>query len=169
DVERLISHSSSDDNKKYIPYDILEKAKNERDCIKKLSSYLIENGLYNADDIENLRKGVIQELTDSADWAFEQEDPIAEDSTKNNFADISTRNLNYATSDPTTGNEAVMVDAINHALKEEMALNDKILIFGEDIQDPKGGVFTATKGLTDTYGENRVFNSPLAEASIVGV
>lgn len=169
DVERLISHSSSDDNKKYIPHDILEKAKNERDCIKKLSSYLIENGLYNADDIENLRKGVLQELTDSADWAFEQEDPIAEDSTKNNFADISTRNLNYATSDPTTGNEAVMVDAINHALKEEMALNDKILIFGEDIQDPKGGVFTATKGLTDTYGENRVFNSPLAEASIVGV
>jgi 2-oxoisovalerate dehydrogenase E1 component len=63
----------------------------------------------------------------------------------------------------------VLVDAINHALKEEMARNDKMLIFGEDIGDPKGGVFTATRGLTDMYGKERVFNSPLAEASIMGV
>ena len=62
-----------------------------------------------------------------------------------------------------------MVDAINHALKEEMERNDKIYIFGEDIADSKGGVFTATKGLSNQFGEERVFNSPLAEASIMGV
>lgn len=62
-----------------------------------------------------------------------------------------------------------MVDAINHALHEELARNDKIYVFGEDIADGKGGVFTATKGLSTKFGNKRVFNSPLAEASIVGV
>ena len=61
-----------------------------------------------------------------------------------------------------------MVDAINHAMSEEMISNEKMIIYGEDIADPKGGVFTATKGLTDQFGKERVFNSPLAEASIIG-
>jgi 2-oxoisovalerate dehydrogenase E1 component len=62
-----------------------------------------------------------------------------------------------------------LVDAVNHALHEEMKLNDKIYVFGEDVADGKGGVFTATKGLSTAFGEERVFNSPLAEASIAGV
>ena len=53
-------------------------------------------------------------------------------------------------------------------MHEEMELNDKMIIYGEDIADPKGGVFTATRGLSDSFGDKRVFNSPLAEASIVG-
>jgi 2-oxoisovalerate dehydrogenase E1 component len=61
-----------------------------------------------------------------------------------------------------------MVDAINHALAEELEHNPKMLIYGEDVGGNKGGVFTATKGLTAAFGERRVFNSPLAEASIVG-
>jgi len=169
DVERLLPHSSSDDHRKYRDLNSLEDAKNDRDCIAILSDYLIKNKLSTLDDIEDLRKGVIQELNDSADWAWEQEDPSAEDSTKQNFADPSTRNLNYSTSDPVSGDEIVMVDAINHALKEEMARNEKMLIFGEDIEDPKGGVFTATRGISDAFGRDRVFNSPLAEASIIGV
>ncbi len=60
------------------------------------------------------------------------------------------------------------MDSINHALKEEMAHNPKIVVYGEDVADPKGVVFTATRGLTNTYGVERVFNSPLAEASIIG-
>jgi 2-oxoisovalerate dehydrogenase E1 component len=66
------------------------------------------------------------------------------------------------------GKKIVMVDAINHALAEEMAQNPKMLIYGEDVAGDKGGVFTATKGLTGKFGPERVFNSPLAEASIVG-
>ena len=62
----------------------------------------------------------------------------------------------------------VMVDAINHALHEEMERNEKVIVYGEDVADPKGGVFTATKGLTQKFGKERAFNSPLAEASIVG-
>ena len=62
-----------------------------------------------------------------------------------------------------------MVDAINHALKEEMALNDKMYLFGQDVADRKGGVFTATSGISTMFGEERCFNAPLAESSIVGV
>ncbi len=61
-----------------------------------------------------------------------------------------------------------MVDAINHALMEEMEKNPMMLVYGEDVQDGKGGVFTATKGLSTKFGVNRCFNSPLAEASILG-
>jgi 2-oxoisovalerate dehydrogenase E1 component len=60
------------------------------------------------------------------------------------------------------------VDAINHALHEEMEKNNRMVIFGQDIADPKGGVFTATKGLSTKFGKKRVFNSPLAESSIIG-
>ena len=66
------------------------------------------------------------------------------------------------------GEPVVMVDAVNHALHEEMEKNPNMIIYGEDIADGKGGVFTATKGLSTKYGEDRVFNSPLAEASIIG-
>ena len=62
-----------------------------------------------------------------------------------------------------------MVDAINHALHEEMEKNPDMYIFGEDLEDGKGGVFTATKGLSTRFTRKRVFNSPLAEASIMGV
>ena len=61
-----------------------------------------------------------------------------------------------------------MVDAINHALSEELDYNDKMLVYGQDVAGGKGGVFTATRGLTEKYGKDRVFNSPLAESSIVG-
>jgi 2-oxoisovalerate dehydrogenase E1 component len=108
------------------------------------------------------------ELRDAADWALEQEDPVAEDSLKENFADESTRDLPYADGEPEGEKEAVLVDAINHALHEEMERNEKMIVYGEDVEDGKGGVFTATRGLSDKFGTERVFNSPLAEASIVG-
>ena len=75
-----------------------------------------------------------------------------------------TRRLEY----DSQGNTTAMIDAINHALREEMASNPKIQLWGEDVADPKGGVFGVTRGLTGAF-PGRVFNSPLAEASIAGV
>jgi len=62
-----------------------------------------------------------------------------------------------------------MVDAINHALKEEMERNANMYVFGQDVADGKGGVFTATTGISTRFGRHRCFNSPLAESSIIGV
>lgn len=170
DVERLLPHSSSDDHRKYRTPESLVEAKDSRDCIQKLIAKMIEEGDITADDADKLRSEVKEELNEAADWAWEQEDPVAEDSTKQNFADPSTRDLPYADESKAIGGDpAVMVDGINHALKEELERNEKILVFGEDIEDGKGGVFTATRGLSTAFGRERVFNSPLAEASIIGV
>ncbi len=168
-VERLLPHSSSDDHRKYRKEDELNRIYTENDCIKILSNYLVDFNLSNEDEINKLWDEVKKEIDEAADWAWEQPDPVAEESTLHIFAPEETRSLPYAESEPTEGQPIVLVDAVNHALAEEMRLNPKMLIFGEDIADPKGGVFTATRGLTNEFGEERVFNSPLAEASIVGV
>ena len=168
-VERLLPHSSSDDQRKYRSADELERGKRDRDCIIKLKTYLIENKLADESELNEFENSIKHEIEDAADWALTRPDPIAEDSTKKIFADATTRELDYIDKEPSEGNKVVFVDAVNHALKEEMAKNDKMLIFGEDVADPKGGVFTATKGLSTEFGSERVFNSPLAEASIIGV
>lgn len=168
-VERLLPHSSSDDHRKYRSEEELEKARTERDCIKKYKEYLLKYKIASEEEINELDAAVKKEIDDAADWAYTRPDPVPEDSTSHVFADESSRDLPYTDFVPTEGNKVVMVDAINHAMSEEMKLDPKILVFGEDVEDPKGGVFTATRGLTNSYGQDRVFNSPLAEASIAGV
>ena len=168
-VERLLPHSSSDDQRKYRDSEELEKAKQNRDPIIRLKAYLISHQIATEEEIQELQDKVKKEIDEAADWAYSRPDVKAEDSTKHIFAPVETRNLAYSNTEPTSGNKVVLVDAINHALHEEMNFNEKMLIFGEDIADPKGGVFTTTKGLSTKYGKDRVFNSPLAEASIVGV
>jgi len=167
-VERLLPHSSSDDHRKYRSQEELEKAK-EKDPIKKFQNYLIQHNIASHQELNEILEKVNTEIEQAADQAWLEPDPIPEDAIKHVFAPIETRNLPYAEKLPETGEKIVMVDAINHALHEEMEYNPKMLIFGEDIADPKGGVFTATKGLSTRFGSERVFNSPLAEASIAGV
>lgn len=168
DVVRLQSHSSSDDQKKYRnEKEIDEDLK--RDPIAKFSKYLIENEIISEKEIEKLWQKINYELTEAGESAIKAEDPNVEDATKYVYDQSGFKeSLEYEKNEP-TGKPIVMVDAINHALHEEMNFNDKMYIFGEDIADGKGGVFTATKGLSTKYGNERVFNSPLAEASIMGV
>jgi 2-oxoisovalerate dehydrogenase E1 component len=112
---------------------------------------------------------VNEEITAAADKALHSPDPTKVEATKYVFDESGFKDtLNYESSLP-AGDKIVMVDAINHALHEEMEKNPEMFIFGEDIEDGKGGVFTATKGLSTRFTKKRVFNSPLAEASIMGV
>jgi 2-oxoisovalerate dehydrogenase E1 component len=168
-VERLLPHSSSDDHRKYRSEEELERLRTEGDCIKKLKEYIIKHDIASQEEIDALDVEVKAEIDNAADWAYTRPEPVPEDAINYVFADDSTRNLAYSDYVPTEGTKVVMVDAINHAMKEEMKRNPKMLIFGEDVADPKGGVFTATRGITNEFGEERVFNSPLAEASIAGV
>lgn len=166
-VERLLAHSSSDDQRKYRPAEELEVSK-DRDCNSKLIDYIIQNGIATQDEVDNLRADVKKEIDAAADFAIAAADPKAENSMLHVYASEDTRKLDYP-ANPNAGAPIVLVDAVNHALHEEMKRNENMYIFGEDIADPKGGVFTATKGLSKTFGSKRVFNSPLAEASIAGV
>ena len=163
-VVRLLSHSSSDDQKKYRKKEDLDKDKN-RDPLLVFEKNCIKNKILKEGDFEKLRNEIIQIVDQDAEWADKQNHPDPNSATNHIYSNEP--NLNETPSNY-KNEKIVLVDAINHAMHEEMKLNDKMIIYGEDIADPKGGVFTATRGLSDSYGDKRVFNSPLAEASIVG-
>ena len=163
-VVRLLSHSSSDDQKKYRKKEDLDKDKN-RDPLLVFEKNCIKNKILKESDFEKLRNEIIQIVDEDAEWADKQNHPDPNSATNHIYSNEP--NLNETPSNY-KNEKIVLVDAINHAMHEEMKLNDKMIIYGEDIADPKGGVFTATRGLSDSYGDKRVFNSPLAEASIVG-
>jgi 2-oxoisovalerate dehydrogenase E1 component len=167
-VVRLFSHSSSDDQKKYRTAESLEEDK-EKDPINLFSNLLIKRGVLTELAFEEFKKEINNHINEVADWALNQPDPEPSTATKYVFDESGKKDrLEYEKSEP-NGKPVVMVDAINHALREEMERNEKIYLFGEDVADKKGGVFTATKGLSTQFGNDRVFNSPLAEASIAGV
>ena len=163
-VVRLLSHSSSDDQKKYRKKEDLDKDKN-RDPLIVFEKNCIKNKILKEGDFEKLRNEIIQIVDQDAEWADKQNHPDPNSATNHIYSNEP--NLNETPSNY-KNEKIVLVDAINHAMHEEMKLNDKMIIYGEDIADPKGGVFTATRGLSDSFGDKRVFNSPLAEASIVG-
>jgi 2-oxoisovalerate dehydrogenase E1 component len=167
-VVRLQSHSSSDDQKKYRDHKELDEEL-KRDPIDQFSKWLIKEGSLSVNELEKIKFEITEEVNTAADKALAEADPNPADAARFVFDESGLReSLEYEMTDP-SGEKIVMVDAINHALREEMEINDKIYVFGEDIADGKGGVFTATKGLSTKFGNERVFNSPLAEASIAGV
>lgn len=167
-VVRLQSHSSSDDQKKYRDKSELEKDK-QNDPIEKFESRLKSEGIITDEEYQKIWKEINDEIDEAANKAFQAADPDPKDAARYVFDESGLKeSLDYEKKDP-AGDKIVMVDAINHGLHEEMKRNKDMYIFGEDIADMKGGVFTATKGLSTTFGDERVFNSPLAEASILGV
>jgi 2-oxoisovalerate dehydrogenase E1 component len=169
DLVRLLPHSSSDDHKKYRDAKELEQDK-KRDPIPLMERFLIEQGILTEKKIEEIRRETKKRIDEAADWAEARPLPETETSQLHVFASerIVKKEDFREPSTAGRGKPIVLVDAVNHALAEEMERNPKMLIYGEDVAGKKGGVFTATKGLTDRFGYERVFNSPLAEASIVG-
>ena len=163
-VVRLLSHSSSDDQRKYRSDKDLDSDK-KRDPIIKFEKDCLTAKALTKTDLKKINTEVEEYIDEAVKWVEDQDDPdpiTALDHLYGAMDDLHETSLNPI------NDKIVLVDAINHALSEEMKENNKIIIYGEDIADPKGGVFTATKGLTDKFGKERVFNSPLAEASIVG-
>lgn len=167
-VVRLLSHSSSDDQKKYRPDDSL-KEDLKKDPINLFANVLLKKEILTELAYEEFKKEISLHVNEAADWALKQEDPKPETATQFVLDESGKSNRLVYEKITHEGKPIVLVDAINHALREEMERNDKIFLFGEDVADGKGGVFTATKGLSTAFGNDRVFNSPLAEASIVGM
>ena len=160
-VVRLLPHSSSDDHRKYRLEEDINSDKNN-DPLEKFKQLCIKKNILSKNDFLKLEKDISDEIDEDALWAEKQNDP--KDSSSNLFVEEKKFDSDVILKE----NNIVLVDAINHAMDEELEFNDKMLVFGQDVAGGKGGVFTATKGLTDKYGEDRVFNSPLAESSIIG-
>lgn len=167
DVVRLLPHSSSDDHSKYRSKEEIE-ADRRRDPILSFERYLIEEGVLTETDTERIREEIVKRVDEAAEWS--ENEPLPDPSTSMLYVYAPEPRVPKEgfVEHAHSGKKTVMVDAINHALAEEMEHNPKMLIYGQDVAGNKGGVFTATKGLTARFGPERVFNSPLAEASIVG-
>ncbi len=164
-VVRLLPHSSSDDHLKYrTPEELAEDRK--RDCILRFEARVIAEQIFSPEELEAIKADAKQKIDEAATWAESRPLPKVETVMKHVYSE-EPLNLPFEASTP-SGAPIVMVDAINHALDEELAHNPKMLIYGEDVAGGKGGVFTATRNLTAKHGADRVFNSPLAESSIVG-
>jgi 2-oxoisovalerate dehydrogenase E1 component len=167
-VARIESHSNSDDQRKYRPSaEILTAA--QRDPVVLAERFLADEYSFAGAEIERIREEARAEVERAAEYADTQPMPGSGDLLRNIFAPAHSEEsgpsgpASYVSSEPVT-----MIDAINHGLREEAALNPRLVMWGEDIGDPKGGVFGVTRGLRDAFGD-RISNAPLAEASIAGV
>ncbi len=165
DVVRLLPHSSSDNHLKYRTTEELQRDR-QIDPIALMETSLVDAAILTPKSIGAMRDEVRQRVDEAVVWAEKQPDPLPSSATKFVYFE-GPSTLQYEISeDP--GEPTVMVDAINHALHEEMQRDERVLVFGEDVAGEKGGVFTATKNLTARFGRARCFNAPLAEASIIG-
>lgn len=167
DTVRLLPHSSSDDQKKYRDHGELEEDK-KKDPLPRFEKFLIERKLLTENQIKTIHEEIQDRIDRAADQAEEQPITAAEELERFVYSPRVVVPAGGFIEPAHAGPSVVMVDAINHALVEEMEINPKMLVYGEDVAGNKGGVFTATRGLTGKFGVERVFNSPLAEASIVG-
>ena len=163
-VDRLMSHTSSDDQRTYRSSEDLQ-AMDARDPIKLYADSIINNGLISALDWQTKCIEIRDKVTEIYERAEIASDPIIEDIKSHLFSDKKHRP--YSTFLP-IDNEMNMATAINTTLHSLLLENDKYILFGEDICDPKGGVFGLTKGLSKKFS-TQVYNSPLAEATICGL
>lgn len=178
-VIRPYSHSLSDDEKLYKTTSE-RHAEAKRDPLPKLRKLLLEQGLATEAELADLATSVDREIAEAADAALAAPKPEPETAALWVFSpDVDPTSAAFETAPAPAGSSETMVAAINTTLKDEMARNPRIVMFGEDVADAsreevlasvagKGGVFKVTHGLQREYGGTRVFNSPLAEANIVG-
>ncbi|HEY6376458.1 MAG TPA: dehydrogenase E1 component subunit alpha/beta, partial [Edaphobacter sp.] len=182
-VIRPYSHSLSDDERLYRSAAELE-ADALRDPISRMQMWLLREGILDADAINRLERQVDEEVQRAADKAVMAALPTVDSIMQHMYSeDLSPMDARFATEPAATADssERTMADLINCCLKDEMRRDERIVVFGEDVADAtrdealragkikgKGGVFKLTAGLQTEFGNDRVWNSPLAEANIVG-
>jgi 2-oxoisovalerate dehydrogenase E1 component len=178
-VIRPYSHSLSDDEKLYKTAEEREEEA-RRDPISKFSLFLVREGLLDQKEIEALEADVDREVREAGDQALAAEPPSIDSIRVNVYSpDVDPTSAAFSAEPQFHGAPKTMVEMVAATLSDEMARDERITVFGEDVADAsrdenlkhvkgKGGVFKATSGLQRKYGHDRVFNTPLAEASIVG-
>jgi 2-oxoisovalerate dehydrogenase E1 component len=180
-VIRPYSHSLSDDERFY-KTDTMRAEEAKRDPIVRLAAALQERGIATQEELAAIEAEVNAEVQRATDEALDSPQPDVSTATLYLYSpDVDPCAEQFDTEDDPkfAGNDTTMVDLINATLRDEMRRDPRIVVFGEDVADcsreevladvkGKGGVFKVTAGLQREFGGTRVFNSPLAEANIVG-
>jgi 2-oxoisovalerate dehydrogenase E1 component len=182
-VVRPYSHSLSDDERMYRSEEELQ-ADALRDPISRMQMWLLREGILDAQGINELERKVDEEVQRAADRALAAVLPQPDTILRHVYSeDLKPTDATFDHEiEPTAdSNERTMLDLINACLHDEMRRDERIVVFGEDVADAtrdkelragklkgKGGVFKVTHGLQKEFGNDRVWNSPLAEANITG-
>ena len=164
---RYYGHTSEDRDSDYRTAEEVERWR-KKDPILRLHQYLIEARLL-PDALEReLEEQIEQEVALAVETALAAPEP--DDPYSHVYArPIEPGEAATQTELSVEGETVNLLSAINRTMHEIMAADNQVVTFGQDVADPKGGVFKATKGLGERYGEDRSFNAPLAESCIVGV
>ncbi len=178
-VIRPYSHSLSDDERLYkTPAE--RQSETERDPVIRFPQFLMEEGVIDRHMLQRITHEIDEEVHHATQQALRDEPPAAETAMAHLYSDrVDPKSADFASAPQFRGGPMTMVDLINATLREEMRRNPDILVFGEDVADcsrersleevkGKGGVFKVTAGLQVEFGPGRSFNTPIAEASIVG-
>ncbi len=163
---RYYAHTSDDDDRLYRSREEVEQWR-RHDPLTILKQYLIEARLFSEameDELEDEIAAELAEAVERAEAAAGPDDPYS-----HVYARVIIPSQPATEPEPEPVGETVnLITAVNRALNEVLTDRPDTLVFGEDVADPKGGVFKATQGLTEAHGPDRCFNSPLAESLIVG-
>ncbi|MBZ5503240.1 MAG: dehydrogenase E1 component subunit alpha/beta [Acidobacteriia bacterium] len=178
-VTRPYSHSLSDDEKLYkTPED--RQAEAHRDPVPKFGLFLVREGLLDEREMEALEAEVDREVLQATDRALAAELPATDSIHVNVYSpDVDPTGKQFEAAADLAGHAKTMVEMISATLADEMERDERVVILGEDVADSsreenlavikgKGGVFKATAGLQRRFGSARVFNTPIAEAAIIG-
>jgi 2-oxoisovalerate dehydrogenase E1 component len=180
-VTRPYSHSMSDDETKYRSK-AERDAEAQRDCLKSYARFLVEEGFIDEAGLERLHEQVQTDIRAASDEALKSPPPPRDSILEFVFSPDVDPTSDRFVAEPRIENpeqQETLLQLVNYCLRDEMARDPRIIMFGEDIADAsreevlseikgKGGVFGVTWGLQKQFGGKRVYNSPLAEANIVG-
>jgi 2-oxoisovalerate dehydrogenase E1 component len=178
-VIRPYSHSLSDDERLYKP-EALRNQEKRRDPLLCCAQFLQREGLASQQDLDETGASVDEEVRRATDKALAASSPDPENLMLYIYSpSVDPASDRFDHAPRFEGEPRTMVDLINSCLRDEMARDPRVLVFGEDVADcshddelphvkGKGGVFKVTLGLQRQFGGDRCFNTPLAEASIVG-
>lgn len=166
-VPRLAPHSNSDNPHKYLSKEE-ESEMYERDPIKRFEQFLFETEALDKRAAEEIARLAFEEVERAAHAAEQLPYPSQGSSRLHVFAPF-TQPASLVEPAHREGEKIVIMDALNHALVEEMEHDPHVVVFGQDVAHGKGGVFGITRGLTERFGPERCFNTPLAESTIIGI
>jgi 2-oxoisovalerate dehydrogenase E1 component len=180
---RPYSHSMSDDERMYRT-EVEREEQDAKDPLLLARRLLLERGLATEEQMDRLNDQLIEEIADAAAEAVQHPQPDPSTAMDHLYSEtIDPTGADFDTESdpgyPEDATEGTMVDLLNACLREELERDSRILVFGQDVADAsrtgaleqvkgKGGVFKVTHGLQHRFGNDRVFNAPLAEANIVG-